>query len=275
MDRIRVCLVGILGRMGGEISTELAARPEFEIVAGVDTDEAAGRTGELVIAGSPHTPVPVFGTSRLREALARAEMYIGFSAPQAELVNARAAAEMGKKVIIGTTGFAAGDLDRLKADLGSKVPAIVASNFSIGANLMFELARTAGRVPADYDVSVVEAHHTKKKDAPSGTAHAIASRIREARPDYTTVVTHRPDGRPRAPGELEVVAVRAGGIPGVHEIVIAGPHEMVRIEHVAFSRRAFASGVAEAARFLHATSAPGIHDVAEALINPAQSRRGV
>jgi 4-hydroxy-tetrahydrodipicolinate reductase len=274
MERIRVCIVGILGRMGQEISSELASRAEFEIVSGVDTDEAAAKRPEVEIAGAAHPRVRVFGASRVREALEKAEVYIGFSHWEAELKNSRVAASAGKKVIIGTTGFPPAELEKLKAELGSTVPAIVSSNFSIGANLMFELAKVARLLPEGYDVSVVEAHHTRKKDAPSGTAHAIAQKIREARPSYSQVLTHRPDGKPRADGELEVVAVRAGGIPGIHDIIIAGPHEMVRIEHLAFSRRAFASGVAEAARFLHSTAKPGLYDVAEALINLSQSGAG-
>jgi 4-hydroxy-tetrahydrodipicolinate reductase len=240
----------------------------------VDTDEAAAKKEELGVAGSDHPPIPVFGASGARKALEAADVYVGFSSPEAELRIARIAAEMGRKIVIGTTGIAPAELERLKTEIGAKVPAIVSSNFSIGANLMFELAKVARLLPEGYDVSVVEAHHTGKKDAPSGTAHAIAQRIREARPSYSGVVTHRPDGRPRVPGELEVVAVRAGGIPGVHDILIAGPHEMIRIEHVAFSRRAFASGVAEAVKFLHATSRPGLYDVAEALINLAPSGAG-
>ena len=274
MQKIKVCLVGVLGRMGGEISAELASRPEFNIVAGVDTDDAAVRKKEVEVAGSSHPAIPVFGVSRIEEALAEAEVYIGFSAAEAEMKNVRIAAGMGKKVIVGTTGFPPGEMEKLKAEVAAKVPAIISSNFSIGANLMFELAKVARLLPEGYDVSVFEAHHTKKKDAPSGTAHTIAQRIRESRPSYSKVLTHRPDGMPRAAGELEVVAVRAGGIPGIHDIIIAGPHEMIRIEHVAFSRRAFASGVAEAARFLHSTAKPGLYDVAEALINLAPSGAG-
>ena len=119
-------------------------------------------------------------------------------------------------------------------------------------------------LPKDYDISIIEAHHSGKKDAPSGTAVFIAKQISEMR-GYKTTVYGRSGISPRKPDELEVVAIRAGGIPGIHRIIAAGPYEMLSIEHLSFSRSVFAQGALYAAEWLMKQMTPGVYSLDDVL----------
>ena len=129
-----------------------------------------------------------------------------------------------------------------------------AANYSVGVNLFFELAATAGRVMAgsSFDVHVVETHHAAKKDAPSGTAQTLVGVLRE--------------GLGRA---APVTSVRTGHVPGTHEIVFDAPFEQVRLEHAARDRRVFADGALLAARWL--VGRRGVYTMADVLRLPAEA----
>jgi len=110
----------------------------------------------------------------------------------------------------------------------------------------------------------VEAHHSGKADAPSGTAKKIGD-ILSALRGYSERIYGREGMSKRHEGQLELLSVRAGGIPGVHDVIIAGQHEMIRIEHIAFSRSVFAQGVLYAAEWLNKQSAPTVYAMEDVL----------
>ena len=161
--------------------------------------------------------------------------------PAAEVVNIPIVANLGKRIILGTTGFTPEQNRQVVAAMSGKVPAVFSPNYSVGVNILFKLAEALKAFPAGYDFSISEIHHTGKKDAPSGTAKKLEQIVSQAR-DYTKTVYGREGISPRQPAELESVALRAGGVPGIHDIIVAGPYEMLRIEHTAFSRNVFAQG---------------------------------
>ncbi|MFW6117291.1 MAG: 4-hydroxy-tetrahydrodipicolinate reductase, partial [Thermoproteota archaeon] len=165
-------------------------------------------------------------------------------------------------IVMGTTGFTQDQMTHLKEVVSSRVPAVFAPNFAIGINLLFRILKNLESLPPDYDISVVEAHHSNKRDAPSGTARALADTISEIR-GYQSQVHGRSGLDPRKPGEMEVVSVRAGGIPGVHTVIASGPYEMMEIKHTSFSRRVFAQGALHVAQWIVKQSQPGIYSLDE------------
>jgi 4-hydroxy-tetrahydrodipicolinate reductase len=129
---------------------------------------------------------------------------------------------------------------------------------------MFKLVELLRAFPPEYDFSISEIHHVGKEDAPSGTAKKLGEIVANAR-GYTKVVSGREGISPRQTAELEIVAMRAGGVPGIHDLVVAGPNEMLRIEHTAFSRNVFAQGAVYAAEWLSKQNEPIVFSMADVL----------
>jgi 4-hydroxy-tetrahydrodipicolinate reductase len=144
------------------------------------------------------------------------------------------------------------------------VPAVFSPNYSVGVNILFKLAEVLKAFPQEYHFSISEIHHTAKKDAPSGTAVKLGQIVSDMR-GYTSTVHGREGTSLRKSDELEIVAMRAGGVPGIHDLVVAGPYEMLRIEHTAFSRNVFAQGAVLAAEWLSKQTDPGIYSMGTVL----------
>jgi 4-hydroxy-tetrahydrodipicolinate reductase len=262
---LRVCLVGATGRMGALIARE-ASRERFEItgaVAALD-DPSVGKT--LRELGARDSDTKVSPPSRLAELLGGSDVCISFTSAQAEMSNLQAVAEGGVPYVSGTTGLAPQQRREVEATLRGKLPAVIASNFSVGANLLIAMSAALKALPQGFDVSIVEAHHSGKVDAPSGTALSIAQEVSKAR-GYTKTVSGRSGGASkRAPDELEVSSLRGGGTPGIHTVHAFGPHEMITLEHLAFSRSAFALGALHAAEWISLKGRdPRVYDMADVL----------
>lgn len=211
MSAIPLALVGT-GRMGRAIA-ELAPAHGFVVVATI------GR-------GQPIT----------RQSLSDAAVAIEFTAPDAAVGNALACVRVGCPVVVGTTGWSA-ELERVRAEVERADGALLHSpNFSVGVAIFDRVVREAARLFASapgFDAHLVETHHRAKKDAPSGTAAALARTAEVA------------SGRP-----MPVTSVRVGSVPGRHELVFDAPFEQVRLVHEARDRRVFAEGALTAARWL-------------------------
>ena len=260
---IRLCVAGATGRMGSTVIREAVLR-DFEIVGAIAAPEEPDQGKTLRELGLCDSDVRVVDPSRLEEATEEADVYVSFTSPEAEVSNIPVVAALGKRIVMGTTGLTEDQTSRLKAVVSSKVPAVFAPNFAIGVNILFKILKPLEALPREYDISIVEAHHSGKKDAPSGTAKAIASLISTLR-GYEKTVHGRSGVSLRKPGELEVMALRAGGIPGIHQIIAAGPHEMIRIEHISFSRRVFAQGALYAAEWVSKQKKPGVYSLDDVL----------
>lgn len=262
MTPIRLCLVGADGRMGQEV---LRAMDSGFSLAGAITHHGSpneGRTlGELNL---PFPDMRIMGPETLSTALARSDVYLSFTAPEAEVVNAPIAAGMGKKIVMGTTGLSQEQVASLRVAVEGRTEAVFASNFSVGINFIAGLLSKINGLPAGYDASLAEIHHTGKADSPSGTALYLAEIIASAR-GYSKNVHGRSGKGKRSSDEMEIVAMRAGGVPGIHDVIIAGPNEMIKIEHTAFSRRVFAEGALVAARWLMNVHDRKVHSMREVL----------
>lgn len=199
-------------------------------------------------------------------ALAACDAAIDFTTPESSIVTLNAAAQNGKPVVVGTTGFSA-DQKKEIADIGGKIPLVVAPNMSIGVNVLFKLVADAARVLGDdYDVEIVEAHHKFKKDAPSGTAVRISEIVADSlgRELKEVGVYGRKGFAGRAAKEIGVHTVRAGDIIGEHRVLFGGMGENFEIFHRAQSRQTFARGSIRAAQWILGQP-QGVYDMQDVL----------
>ena len=259
MSAARVCVLGPSGRMGRAVLEAAAARTDVRVSAAVDRAGAAGLGGEV----APGVRV----SADLAAGLDACDVYVDFTSPDATRAAAELATLRRRPAVIGTTGLAPAD-DQAIARLAEVAPVVVAANFSLGVNLVLGLAREAARVLGpDWDAEVVETHHRAKRDAPSGTALAIARAIAAGHgSDYDAVKRHGRDGDvgPRPRGEIGVSAVRGGDVVGEHVAYFFGPAERVELAHRATSRAIFAQGALRAAAWA-AGQPPGRYDMLDVL----------
>jgi 4-hydroxy-tetrahydrodipicolinate reductase len=260
---LRLCIAGAAGRMGKAVISEATVKGH-QITGAVELagNPCIGKT--LREIGICNIDTRILGSDRISEACREADVYVTFTTPAAEMQNVPAVVALGKRVVLGTTGFTEEQSRRLSNVVQNKVPAVFSPNFSVGVNILFNLTQRLKAFPQEYTFSISEIHHTGKKDAPSGTAKKLGQIITDVR-GYSQTVYGREGLSPRQPEELEITALRAGGVPGIHELIVAGPHEMLRIEHVAFSRSVFAQGAVYAAEWLSRQTQPRIFTMEDVL----------
>ena len=260
---LKFCVAGAAGRMGNAIITEATAKGH-QIVGAIEAPNTPAIGKTLRELGITNSDTKIQSSDNLKEAAQNADIYVSFTMPAAEVTNIPIVANLGKRIILGTTGFTAEQNRQVVAAMSGKVPAVFSPNYSVGVNILFKLAEALKAFPAGYDFSLSEIHHTGKKDAPSGTAKKLEQILSKTR-GYTKTVYGREGISPRQPAELESVAIRAGGVPGIHDVIVAGPYEMLRIEHTAFSRNVFAQGAIYAAEWLSMQSEPKVFSMADVL----------
>ncbi len=184
--------------------------------------------------------------------LTHAQVCVEFSRPAAALPNLRRIAELGKPLVVGTTGWY-GDLAPARRAVEEKGTACVyAPNFSLGLNLYLQVVERAARLFGafqDYDVLATETHHRQKIDSPSGTAGRIGEILLEQIPRKRRIVTESLN-RPIAPDELHLLSGRAGHFPGTHSVIFDSPADSVELVHRARSRLGFALGAVLAAEWI-------------------------
>lgn len=203
------------------------------------------------------------------EALAAADVVIDFTGPAASAALAERLAGIGGKALVsGPTGWTDADLARI-ARAAERMPIVRAGNFSLGVNMLMGLVRQAAAALSgrDYDIEVVEAHHRRKVDAPSGTALMLGEAAAEGRGVKLAQVAQRVrDGvtGARRSGDIGFAVLRGGGIVGEHSVVFAADDEILTLSHSARDRSLFARGAVEAARWV-AGRPPGEYDMEDVL----------
>ena len=247
---LRVAVTGASGRMGQAIARAVSAEPEMELACLV-ARAGSGLVGSSAasIVGDENCPITVSDVLDLDAV----DVVIDFTLPDSSLVNARACAEAGVPVVIGTTGFSEAEQADLDLTLTS-VARCQAANFSTGVNLAYRLLSLAAQVMgADSDIEIHEAHHKHKIDAPSGTALAMGHAVAHAMGQSLSDVAHydrSANREARAPGSIGFSVTRAGEIVGEHTVLFAADGERLEITHKAGSRDAFANGAVRAAKFI-------------------------
>ena len=260
---LKLCVAGAAGRMGNALIAEAIAKGHrIEGAIEAPNNPNIGKT--LQELGITNSDTQILSSDRLTDAMQNADTYVSFTVPAAEVVNIPIVADLGKRIILGTTGFTPKqNLQVVNAMIG-KVPAVFSPNYSVGVNIMFKLAESLKAFPSGFDFSINEIHHTGKKDAPSGTAKKLGDIVANVR-GYSKVVSGREGISPRQAGELEITSLRAGGVPGIHDLIVAGQYEMLRIEHTAFSRNVFAQGAVYAAEWLSKQNELKVFSMADVL----------
>jgi len=243
---VRIVLSGATGRMGQTLARMIHEDAALELLGGI------GKMPEPACdVGCPVVETPETAGAWLREA----DVLVDFSAP--ELI--RRILEMhgdslgGTAIVVGTTGLTPQDTALLKR-AAERAPVLRAANFSVGVNLLLDLAERAAAVLGDdYDVEIVEAHHRRKADAPSGTALALGEAVARGRGvDLASVRVDGRSGRPgeRPRGEIGFHSVRGGDVVGEHSVMLIGERERVALVHLAQDRALFAEGALRAAKWI-------------------------
>ncbi len=234
----KIIMSGCSGRMGKVITDIVKADQDAQIVAGIDIveDETLG--------------YPVYSSAAdIKE---EADVIIDFSSSKVTDALLEYAVEKQLPVVLCTTGLSDEQLENVKKQ-SEKIAILKSANMSLGINTIINMLKTATSVfcPAGFDVEIVEQHHHNKLDAPSGTALALADAINEAADGQFDYIYDRSTRREkRGTKELGISAVRGGSIPGTHDVIFAGPDEVIEIRHIAYSRSIFGNGAVSAAKFL-------------------------
>ena len=249
----KIILCGCNGKMGAAMTGIVGERSDCEIVAGVDINTTS-LSGYQVYAD----------ISDVKET---ADAIVDFSNPAA--LDSILAYAVDKQIpaILCTTGYSDGQLAQIK-EASEKVAVFHSGNMSLGINLLMALSRKAAQILGDsFDVEIIEKHHNRKLDAPSGTALMLANAVSEELPYESRYEYDRHSvRRKREKNEIGIHSVRGGTIVGVHEVVFAGHDEIVTLTHTAQSRGVFASGAVNAAIYMTGKPA-GLYDMGDVIEN--------
>jgi 4-hydroxy-tetrahydrodipicolinate reductase len=238
MSTVAVCGGG--GRVGGDVAAAVAAADELVLVAIVE------RAAHPAVGSRLHG-APVVGS--LAELPNGSRVLVDFTAPAAAGEIARCAADSGQALVCGSTALD----DEQRSALHSaaqRVPVVYAPNMSMGVAVVNRLIRDAARLLSGYDLEILEMHHRRKRDAPSGTALRFAETLEEVRPGLRRVHGRSGATGERPAGEIGLHALRGGDVVGEHHVILAGTGERVVVTHRAESRAAFVAGTLRAIRFV-------------------------
>lgn len=246
----RLIISGCNGRMGRAVEAICTAEADVEIVAGFD------------LLGAGEREFPVFASPA--DFRGEADVVVDFSSPAALNALLHFARTRRIPLVLCTTGYLPEQLSAIDA-AARQIPIFRSANMSFGVNVLLDLVRRAAAVLGErFDVEIVERHHNKKLDAPSGTALMLAEAAADGLSDTPEYVYERQSiRRARQAHEIGISSVRGGGIVGDHEVLFAGRDEVIELRHSALSREVFASGAVKAARFLAGIDAPGLYSMAD------------
>lgn len=241
---LKIIIHGCNGKMGRVIAKLASESPDFTIVAGVDKN-----TSQL--------DFPVY--TDLEDVQEEADVIIDFSYHSAVPEMIKAAAKKKLPVVVATTGLSDEELAVIN-EASKEIPIFRSANMSLGISILISLVKEAAKIlQNDFDIEIIEKHHNMKKDAPSGTALAIADAINEVLNDKKEYIYGRhTKAKERSQSELGIHAIRGGTIVGEHDVIFAGHDELLTISHTAQSREIFGYGALKAAKFI-AGKNPGIY----------------
>lgn len=249
---IRIIMSGCNGHMGQVICGLVKDDPEACIVAGID------------LVDNRDNGYPVF--TNINDCDVQADAMIDFSSAKAtDSVLAYCTAKK-LPLVLCTTGLSEEQLAHV-AEASKSTAVLRSANMSLGINTLLKLVQEAAKVlaQAGFDMEIVEKHHNQKVDAPSGTALALADSLNEAMNNQYHYVYDRSQTREKRDAkEIGLSAVRGGSIVGEHEVIFAGPDEVIEFKHTAYSKAVFGKGAVEAAKFLKGKG-PGMYNMSNVI----------
>ncbi len=244
MGKTKIIIAGPRGRMGSE-AVKLVERTEhFELVAVIDHKHGGKRLNE--VDGVSTLPVPVFADINVCLSEIKADVLIDLTTPEVGMHHTKTALEFGVRPVVGTTGFTNENLAELEELCRQKeTGCIIAPNFALGAVLMMKFSQMAGRY--FQDVEIIELHHDKKLDAPSGTAVKTAEMIAQVREEKSQGHPEEKETLPGARGAdfsgMHIHSVRLPGLIAHQQVMFGAEGQTLTIRHDSYDRLSFMSGV--------------------------------
>ncbi len=250
MNKVLVC--GIGGKMGANITALLNGDNQAQAVCGVD------------LHAPENCQIPVYSSfGGVKE---NVDVIIDFSSPKVIREELSWAVKHNVPAVLASTGYSAEDLKFIE-ECSEKIAIFRTANFSLGVNLLVKLVRQASEVLGeDFDIEIIEKHHNKKADAPSGTALMLADSANSAFAEKKKYLNGREGIIGQRGNEIGIHAVRGGTIVGEHDVLFAGEDEIITLSHSARSKSVFASGAIKAAKWLVGKPA-GKYDMFDVLEN--------
>ena len=253
----RVIMHGCSGAMGRVISGLAEDMEDIKIVAGIDLDDQV------------NLGYPVFQS--LEQCNVEADVIVDFASAKAVDHLLEYCEERKMPLVLCTTGLSKEQAEKVQTT-ARKTAILRSANMSLGINVLLKLLQDAAKVltGAGFDVEILEKHHNRKVDAPSGTALALADSINEAMGNvYHYKYDRSVERERRTAKEIGIQAIRGGTIVGEHEVIFAGQDEVISFSHTAYSKAIFGKGALEAARFLKGRK-PGLYTMADVIASAAK-----
>jgi len=256
---IKVVVGGSTGRMGSVVCDMIHSSDDLKLVG------AVAAPFEKTIGTEIYPGIIVKTPDKIPELLKNADVYVDLTAPVAAAETVPTIPKSGVAVVLGTTAVPQTALDSLSKNVSKYgTSAVVTSNFAIGVNVFWEIAEQMAKMLKDYDIEIIETHHSAKKDSPSGTAAETVKRIQSVT-GIENVVYGRSgmtDGRGR---EIGVHSIRAGNVVGDHTVMFAGNMETLSLTHTAISRDVLARGCLACIRWIYGKKDGKVHSMKEVL----------
>ncbi len=241
-ETIKVAVNGAFGRMGREVVKAVLAEQDMQLAGICDSNPQAAQ-------GLPETNLPMFGALADMLDSVKPEVVVDFTSPMAVFENAKTILQHGARPVIGTTGLTADNLEEIESICkANNTGALVAPNFAIGAVLMMKFASEAAKYMPQ--VEIIELHHDKKLDAPSGTAIKTAEMIAANRPEPTTPAAQAEAARGGSFSGIQVHSIRLPGLVAHQEVIFGGLGQTLTIRHDSLDRQSFMPGVIIAIRYV-------------------------
>lgn len=242
---MNILLSGAYGKMGGEVIKAISCKEDLKIVCGFDANE--GENG-----------FPVYND--IKNIKEKVDVIIDFSIPKATFKILEYAKENKVPIVIATTGFSKEELEVIEK-YSKEIPIFRSSNMSLDINLMADIIKKIAEVLKDSDIEIIETHHNRKVDSPSGTAILLANAINEVFDNKKEYNLERMQKREkRNKNEIGFSSVRGGNIVGEHTVSFFGENETLEIKHTCYSRQVFAEGAVKAAEYL-IKQQPGLYNM--------------
>lgn len=265
-SRLNIAVAGCAGRMGRQLVK--AAHEAGHALSGGSEAPGSSYLGQDLGTIIGLEPLGATAHAGMTEAGKGADVWIDFTMPSATLMALSMLPTLGvKAAIVGTTGFSDGDLAQIKT-ASERIAIVKAGNFSLGVNLLEALVRqAAARLGEDWDIEILETHHNRKVDAPSGTALMLGEAAAEGRGKPLNALRSGPYDGPdakRKPGQIGFSVRRMGDVIGEHDVTFGSDMEIVSLSHTALDRAVFAHGAIKAAEWA-ANQPPGLYDMSHVL----------
>lgn len=249
---MNILLNGASGRMGNEVAKTVEKETDMKIVSGIGLKEDLSGT------------FPIY--NKIEDVKEKIDVIIDFSVPEATFKVLEYAKKEKTPIVIATTGFSKEELEKIE-ELSKEIPIFRSANMSLDINLMAKLIKEVAKVLEDTDIEIIETHHNRKIDAPSGTAILLADAINEVLENKKEYNFDRMKKRePRKKNEIGFSSVRGGNIVGEHTVSFFGENETLEIKHTSYSRQVFVEGAIKAAKFI-VTKNTGLYNMNDLINN--------